>query len=328
MKKILPYLLHHPTLSALLLLALAWLIYTFRYLVLVVFLAFILTAFLLPISRFLQKKRLSPLVSTLIIYTLLLLLISLVILPTIPFLTGQVQLLFDNFPAYLVAIDAQFGGPILDQFLNLLPARLAEIGQNLVAAVGSILGWFAALGVIFIISFYLTLDYDNVKKALTRFIPASRELLAEAIEEIEQKLGGWMRGQIIISLIVGLLVFITYTLLGLPFAFPLALIAAILEFIPYLGPVLAVIPALIIAMTISPTMLLAVFIAYTIIQNFESYFLVPRIMHSTVKLHPLAIIMGIIAGGNVGGLVGALLAIPILTTLSIILRFIASRVNH
>jgi predicted PurR-regulated permease PerM len=127
---------------------------------------------------------------------------------------------------------------------------------------------------------------------------------------IEDKLGSWLRGQIVLSFSIGFLTWIVLSLLGVSFALPLAVIAGILEIVPTIGPILSAIPAIIVALNISPLLALIVAVSYIFIQLFENNVLVPRIMQRAVGLNPIVIILSIIVGGKLLGVAGALLAIP------------------
>lgn len=140
---------------------------------------------------------------------------------------------------------------------------------------------------------------------------------------VNEKLGSWLQGQAILSLFIGLITWIALTLLGIPFALPLALLAGMLEVVPTLGPTLAAIPAVIVALTISPTMAVVVAATYILIQMLENQLLVPKIMERAVGLNPVIVIVGVSIGANLLGVVGALLAIPFISFCIVIYKAIA-----
>lgn len=107
--------------------------------------------------------------------------------------------------------------------------------------------------------------------------------------------------------------FIALSILGLPFALPLAVLAGLLEAIPTLGPTLAAVPAVIVALTVSPSLAVLVIITYIVIQTLENNVLVPKIMQRAVGLNPVIVILGVMVGANLMGVVGALLSIPFLS---------------
>ena len=131
-------------------------------------------------------------------------------------------------------------------------------------------------------------------------------------------MGNWMRGQLALSFFIGVISWIFLTLIGVPYALPLAFFAGFLEILPTIGPIIASVPAIIVALTISPTLAIAVAIGYIVIQAIENNLLVPKIMQAAVGLNPVVIIIAILVGGNLLGVWGALLSIPFLTILTII----------
>ena len=135
----------------------------------------------------------------------------------------------------------------------------------------------------------------------------------DVFNRMQKKLGLWLRGQLILCLVIFILTYIGLLILGVKYALIIAVIAGLTEFIPYLGPVLGAIPAVFIAFTQSPTLALFTAILYIIIQQIENNFLVPKIMQKAVGLNPIVSIVAIMIGFSVGGVVGALLSIPVAT---------------
>jgi predicted PurR-regulated permease PerM len=123
---------------------------------------------------------------------------------------------------------------------------------------------------------------------------------------------------LILGVVIGLLYFIIFSIIGLPYALLLALLGGLLEFIPYVGPLVAGIPAVIIAATISPLHLLFTVIAMVVIQQLENNVLVPKIMERAVGLNPIMSIVAVLIGAQLFGVVGALFAIPVATAISVV----------
>ena len=142
------------------------------------------------------------------------------------------------------------------------------------------------------------------------------------MQRVDDKLGNWLRGQIVLSICIGVMSWIGLMLIGMPFALPLALIAGFLEIVPTLGPILSAIPAVIVALTISPTLAVGVLVLYILIQLTENHIIVPKIMQHAVGLNPVVIILGIMIGANLMGLVGALLSIPFISFVILLFRSI------
>ncbi|MCA9370196.1 AI-2E family transporter, partial [Candidatus Woesebacteria bacterium] len=132
------------------------------------------------------------------------------------------------------------------------------------------------------------------------------------IDDIEEQLGGWVRGQLILMFVIGIANFIVLSLLGVPYALALALVAGALEILPNLGPTLAAVPSVVVAyVSGGPVLAIAVLVGVIIIQQVENNILVPKIMSDNANVNPLASIIIILIGLTLGGVVGALLCIPI-----------------
>ncbi len=132
-------------------------------------------------------------------------------------------------------------------------------------------------------------------------------------------MGGWLIGQVELSLVIGVVVYLGLTVLGVQGALLLAVVAAVGEAIPIVGPVLSAIPAVIVALTQSPLLALATAIMYLVVQQLENNLLVPKIMERAVAIHPLAVIIALIIGGELLGIGGALVAVPVAAALAVIL---------
>ena len=140
------------------------------------------------------------------------------------------------------------------------------------------------------------------------------------LEQVDDKLGAWARGQLLLSFCIGLSLFIALSLLRVPYALPLGIIAGLFEFIPTLGPTLAAIPSIIVALTISQSLALTVLALYICIQFLENHILVPKIMQKAVGLNPILVILGIAVGANLIGIPGALLAVPFISFITVLIN--------
>lgn len=213
--------------------------------------------------------------------------------------------------------------PFLQKELNNYGFEVPEIG-NLVGRVGDtvnvaltiISGTFSRIFTFFtllVISFYLMLDRPNLyKKAM--WVTRDKKQVEEFrlfLDSLEMQLGGWVRGQLVLMVVIGVITFIGLSLLGVPYALPLAILAGLLEIIPNLGPTLAAFPAIVLAyLYFGPVIALATVIFYLVVQQIENNLIVPKIMKDNVDVNPLVAIVTILIGLEVGGVVGAVLAIP------------------
>jgi predicted PurR-regulated permease PerM len=144
--------------------------------------------------------------------------------------------------------------------------------------------------------------------------------------KIEMKLGAWVRGEIILMLIVGLTTYIGLTILGVEYALPLAVIAGVLELVPTIGPIISSIPAILIALVQGPVLAIAVLAMYILIQQAENNFLVPKVMEKAVGVLPLITIASLLIGGTLFGVIGAVIAVPAVVILHVLFEeYVESR---
>jgi predicted PurR-regulated permease PerM len=194
-----------------------------------------------------------------------------------------------------------------------------QLGKNALSLAGGVFGGFFAIVTTVAISFYLLLSYDRAKEAVANLFPEKNTHKAiNIIDQINDKLGAWLQGQFLLSLAIGLLTWLTLTVLGMPFALPLAVLAGLFEIIPTIGPIISAVPAVVVALTISPNMAFIIIAAYMCIQLTENHLLVPRIMQRAVGLNPVIVIVGVIVGDRLLGIPGALLSVPFISLLVLV----------
>jgi predicted PurR-regulated permease PerM len=140
------------------------------------------------------------------------------------------------------------------------------------------------------------------------------------VEAVQAKMGGWFRGQILLCFIIGLLYYIGLLIIGIESPLVLALFGGLTEFIPYLGPILGGIPIVFVAFVASPWKGLLALILLVIIQQAEGHFIVPKVMQKAVGLNPLISIIALLVGAQLYGILGALLAIPVATAVSVVYK--------
>jgi predicted PurR-regulated permease PerM len=197
-----------------------------------------------------------------------------------------------------------------------------QVGQTLLytnIVLKGILGTLA----IFLLAYYWTQESNFVMRAVLQVLPSQRRKnVREFLQLAETKLGGYIRGQGLLCVAVGLAAFIAYLLIGLPYLLVLAIFAGVMELVPIFGPALGAIPAFLVALSIDPGKALWVVIATVIIQLLENAVLVPRIMKHSMGVNPIIVLLSLIAFSSVFGFVGALLALP----LAAIIQLLVSRV--
>ncbi|MBU2632661.1 AI-2E family transporter [Patescibacteria group bacterium] len=316
------YIFQNQFLATLLFLLVAWAIIQLREVLVLIFISYILMAALYPTVEFFKKRKVPNTIAVFFTYIITVALLAILVFPLIPFFVSQIQLLFESFPQYIndsakllnINIDS-------NQFKALFAEELASVGKNVFSVTSRVFGGLFSVLTVIVVSFYLMLDYERIKKSVVLIFPKNDQGKALLIiERVQEKIGAWLRGQLILSIFIGGITWIALTLLGLSFALPLALIAGILEIVPTIGPIVSAVPAIIVALSISPTMALVVAGLYLGIQLVENNLLVPKIMQKAVGLNPIIVILMVITGAKIMGIMGALLAIPFASMLIVITR--------
>jgi predicted PurR-regulated permease PerM len=184
----------------------------------------------------------------------------------------------------------------------------------------------AALVTLLALVFFWLTERSRLQRYALAFMPEERRAgIRDAWNEVESRLGMWVRGQLVLMATIGIATGIAYSVLGLPGALLLALIAALMEVIPIVGPLIGAIPALLVATTISPETAILTMGIYLLIHAVEGNVLVPMVMRNTVGLSPFLVLVSLLIGGAAGGILGAIVAVPIVAGLTVILDRLQDR---
>jgi predicted PurR-regulated permease PerM len=199
------------------------------------------------------------------------------------------------------------------------PDEVVEAGLTLAEILGSV-------GTVLTLVFFWLVGHARLQRYVLAFVPMHRRAgWRDAWNEIESRLGMWVRGQLILMAAVGILCGAAYFVLGVPSALLLGLIAALCEAIPMVGPILGAIPAVLAAATVSPELALLVVGVTAAIQILENNVLVPVVMRNTIGLSPLIVLLSLMFGGALGGLLGALVAVPLVAAIEVIVGRLQAR---
>lgn len=315
------FLLRNQVVFALFLIVTGWFVFQIRGIIVSIFISYIIMAALLPAVRYLREKKVPRILAVLIPYVGVFLLIFLLIIPLIPFVLAQISSLLGGFPHYLDNFGSILGFKINQiEIQDYLSHEVGNLG-NAIDVTGRVFGGLLSTLTVLVVSFYLLNYNESFKRKFARlFDKEEREHVEQTLQLIDDKLGAWLRGQVLLCFVIGTATFIVLTVLQLPYALPLALIAGILEVLPTLGPILSAVPAVVVALTVSPAMALVVVLAYLMIQMLENNLLVPKIMQHAVGLNPVIVILSIMIGANLLGISGALLAIPFVSFVIVIVN--------
>jgi len=299
-----------------------WLLYLIRDLILILFVAVILMSALSPMIKFLSKIRIPKALGIAITYIIIIAIISGLFAIVIPPLIEETTKLFQTLPPnldYLLSIVA------VDK--SVLQNQLTELSKNIFSITLTVFDNILTIIFLLVLTFYLLLERQSLENRIASFFIGRQERVKGLIIQIEEKLGGWFRGQFFLSLVIGTLSYIGLLILGVPYALPLAVVAGVMEVVPVIGPIISAIPSILIALTISPLLGLAVAVMYFVIQQLENHLIVPQVMKRAVGINPLFVILAIAVGSRLLGFAGALLAVPIAVVIQIIVAEIIEEKN-
>ena len=216
--------------------------------------------------------------------------------------------------------EINFGLEIKEKVFALIQQATSIISKNFVSIFGFVTHLAVTLVVIPFIVFYLLKDDSNIALGLTKNIPKRlRPEFSKILRNIDSTLSDYINGLVLVSVALGVLLFVGYVIIGLKYALILSVIALIFTTIPFLGPFLAIAPALLISISGGPVLMLKVVIVFLIVQQTESNIISPLIIGHRLHIHPLTIILLLIAAGSLYGLIGLLFATPLYAIAKIIL---------
>ena len=309
--------------GTLLLLLVAWQI---RGVLIALFISFILMSGFAPLVDWLVKRRINRTLAVITTYLLAIGFFAILLFVVIPPLVREIKEFVNDLPVYVNWISITFSnsnvpGITTDNLDQIVSSRLDTALANLLRVVLNVFSVFLLFIAVAVFSFYLLLERDKIKRNLHHFLPhLPKERVDTLASKIEEKLGSWVRGEIVLMIIVGTLTYIGLTLLRVEFALPLAVIAGLLEIVPNVGPTISAIPAVIVAFVQAPILAVGVLALYILVQQLENTLIVPKLMEKAVGLSPLVIIFSLLTGGSLFGIVGALLAVPAAAIIHVIVE--------
>ena len=314
-----------------------WLLYRLRALIFLLFVAIVIGIAIRPLVEWLQQRGIARNTGIIIIYILIAAVLLGFLALTFPVIADQATQLSQNLPHYYSEIRAALvnsGNRLLQNIGLRIPSELTLFLSRVPAADGELLTqvaqtvFFANLVVkgilsilaVFLLAYYWTQESSVIIRTLLRLAPLNRRHdIQQFFYLAEAKIGGYVRGQAILCLLVGAAALILYTLIGLPYTLVLALIAGVMEMVPIVGPALGAVPALLAALSTDPDKVIWVLIATGLIQMMENVLLVPRVMKNSMGVNPIIILLSLVAFSSVFGFAGALLALPLAAIIQLIL---------
>lgn len=313
-------------------------LYLIRGLLLSFLLAVVLSYLLNPVVNAMEKRGTPRVAAILIAYLAVLIMAASLALYGIPRIIGQLNTIIESVPRYTVQVQeisnsvqeryARTGLPpgmknIIDQWVGRVEQNILNSTRHLIDTLLGLAGYIFNILLAPILSFYLLKDFNHFKEQISRVIPVRwRTDILNLLHEMDRVINSFIRGYLTVCLIVGLLTGGAMALLGVEFALLIGIFSGVAELIPYFGPIIGSVPAVALALLKSKWLAVKVIIAVFIIHQLEGNIISPRILGNRVGLHPLLIILVLLAGGELYGLTGMLLAVPIAAILRVIFIFV------
>jgi predicted PurR-regulated permease PerM len=299
-------------------------------------LAILLATAIEPLVNRLRRGPFTRGSGVLAVYTVIVLVIGVPAYIIVPNIVSQAASFSETLPDRLVQLRpyaenlqprpmAIFAVGALDNAVQAVQAPNRPVAQEQVIEAGATAGHaIISFFTVFVLAYYWLVERASLKRVILRTVPVRHARNVNTVwMEVEEKLGGWVRGQLILMLAIGTMAAVGYFLLGLPNPVLLGVAAGLFEIVPMIGPFLAFAPAVLVALTaVDPTRALAVAGYALVIQQVESNILVPRVMGRTVGVSPLTVLIGILVGAALAGLPGAFLAVPLAGALQVILAHV------
>lgn len=298
-----------------------WLAFMLKDLLLVVLTAVVFSSAIEPVTRWFVRRGLPRVLAVVIIYLLVVLATVSFFYFFLPPLINEATDFFKTLPTYLETLNLTptdsvivDGGSIsiTDQLLQ-LQTILKTSSAGVLNAASLIFGGLISFVLIIVLSFYFAVQergLDDFLKLVTP--PHHQAYMLDLWKRAQVKMGRWLQGQLLLSLIVGVLVYIGLRFIGVPYALLLAIVASVLELIPVFGSILAAIPAVMLAFIDQGTaMALFVILLYVIVNQLQGNVIYPMVVQKILGVPPLVVILAIIAGAQLAGFLGILIAVPV-----------------
>ena len=295
-----------------------------------------------PLVDRLEANKLSRTLAVTIVFSIIFLILILVLVLLIPMLESQLSYLFKSLPAYLVWVQQELLPSLAARF-NLNPEAfnldalresisqqwstgggiVLKIFQSISNSSIAIMAWLANLVLVPVVTFYLLRDWDLLIDRIHELLPRSKEpVIKKLAMESDLVLSAFLRGQFMVMIMLGIVYSVGLKIVGLELALLIGMIAGLVSFVPYLGFIVGVVAACVamLLQTQDIMQLWPIFIVFGIGQALEGMLLTPMLVGDKIGLHPVAVIFSVLAGGQLFGFVGVLLALPVAAIIAVMLR--------
>lgn len=312
--------------SSILKLILIILAFIFAYLILdvlgVIFFAIIISSAVDPVISKLNTYKIPRVLSGIVIYLLVISIFGFLLYLIFPVLAFEIKQIVIFLPSYFEKLKTELGaGIVSDEILNNLQSYLTDIAATLSKSFGElVLGTLRSLIYVVsvvVISLYLSIKEKGINQFLELVTPENYKIyILDLWKRTKKKLANWLQSYLFLSFLIGVMVFLGLSLIGVRYALLLAIIATIFELLPVIGPIFSGAIAIVVVLFESPILAFIVFLFYIIIHQIESHIIIPLFMTKAIGVDPILIILALLIGGKLAGIVGILFAVPLAAILT------------
>ena len=308
------------------------------------FIGIILAWLFEPIINKLHDKKVNKKLASVFVFIMFLLLIVLIFILIIPTFREEINSLINSIPSFIKEITDDFNkffGFIedktgmeltelkesLNKYINNFALNIStSLPNSLINFITTIISGGAKIIFGIIIGLYMSFDFSETRKFIKSLIPSShREDISKLVGRIDETLRNYIRGTLLVMLLLFILQAVLLGLIGLEAPLVFALFCAITDIIPYIGPWIGAIPVIIVGFLQGPVTGVLACVAVLLAQNIENYYLQPVVMGKTMKLHPVTIMLGLLIFEHFFGIIGMVLATPIISVLKVLLEYFENK---
>lgn len=299
----------------------------------VLFTAIVISLALDPAVSFFGRMGVNRILGTLFVFIIGLIVVAAAIYFLVPIFVTEVGAFLTQFNEIFSNI---FGFGVPEKAIESISENLSNVlsfitstNISITGAISTVISNIIMVLATVIITFYLSIEKHGTERLLRVLLPNAYESsVLKVFNQFKNKIRLWLLAQLGLSLLVGAVVTLGLWLLGVEYAITLGVVAAIMELVPVIGPILSGIAAFLIAISESLTLGIYVIIFFFIVQQLENNVLIPLLMRKTMRIHPVMVIVSLIAGAQIAGFVGIILAVPIALLVQEILNSLAERKDH
>lgn len=330
------------TLAVIGILVLVYFLYLIKNILLIFLISLFLASVFNPGVDFFERYKIPRPLGLIILYILVFALLTFLIGSLVPIIIEQITDIASNLSGYVnnlfngntklpfdeeimpyfnelwSSVDRQQIVTTIKKSLETIGSQLGNWTGNALGAILTVSAGILNMVMVFFITFFIVIDNKNLHKFFLSLFPSKHgAYLSQRIHTIQEKIGDWIRGQLLLGISMGIITFIAFWILGIKYATTLAIISAISEFIPYVGPLITFSSAALIAINQSTGTFLWLILVYVIIQTIEGNILVPLIMSRSVGINPIIVILAMLIGWQFLGILGMIIAIPVAKIISL-----------